>query len=110
MDTGSERKLRAPKKQQREGLANALVLRQHCEALGLEWDGEILAKDSWDLDGNRYIALRLKVLETLCARLGMRMPDWLLYEGPYVEPRFAFKSYVSYADLMDIGRRAGWIC
>jgi hypothetical protein len=107
MAKSEEQNLLPPTEHQRKCLANALCLKQYCEALGVEWDGNIFAEDTWEIHEPRYVDLHMKVVETLYDKLGLPIPAcpyWSL-----ALPTSALEATLSYKDLIDLGRRAGWI-
>jgi|ERR1051325_5629352 hypothetical protein len=104
------RKPRRPTRDQRAALANAILLRQYCEALGVEWDGDILRADTWVIEEDRYIALHIKVIEVLFERLGAAAPlRARIYAGVTIPSRDTLDVTLSYKALIDLGHRAGWI-
>jgi len=107
MATSKKPKLRPPTDHQRKCLANTLCLKQYCEALGVEWDGKILPEDTWKVDEARYVDLHMKIIEALYDKLGLRIPT-----SPYWSfalPISRLEVTLSYKELIDLGRRAGWI-
>jgi len=107
MAKSREPELRPPTDHQRKCLANALRLKQYCEALGVEWDNKILTAGTWTLDEARYLELHMKVIEALYDKLGLPIPASPYWSFAF--PMSALEVTFSYKDLIDLGRRAGWI-
>ena len=101
-------KARKPTKAQRAGLAKALVLKKRCEALGVEWDGAVLKDGEWSLDDKRYTDLEMKMAEALFKKLGVNLGS---RDDVAIEMMLRVQSDrpVSIDELIDIGKRAGWI-
>jgi hypothetical protein len=66
-------KEKKPTEAQRARLAEALILKKRCAALGIEWDSGLLKDGEWSLNEKRYTDLEVKMAETLFARLGVKM-------------------------------------
>ena len=100
-------KARTPTKAQRAGLAKALLLKKRCEALGVEWDDAVLQDGEWSLDEKRYTDLELNMAEALFSKLGVKMGTG----NDVVEMMIRVQSDrpVTIDELIDIGKRAGWI-
>ena len=100
-------KARTPTNAQGAGLAKALLLKKRCEALGVEWDGALLKDGEWSLDERRYTALEMKMAEALFNKLGVKVGSG----NDVVEMMLRVQSdrLVTIDELIDIGRRAGWI-
>jgi hypothetical protein len=107
MANSEEQNLLPPTDHQRKCLANRLYLKQYCEALGVEWDGNIFVEDTWDVDEPRYVDLHMKVIEALYDKLGLPIPASFYWS--FALPASPLEVTLSYKDLIDLGRRAGWI-
>ncbi len=57
-----------PTEKQKFALTRALVLRQHCLTLGIEWDPRVLRKDL-TLNTGRYNDLRMRMGRALIPKL-----------------------------------------
>lgn len=101
-------KARTPTKAQRAGLAKALLLKKRCEALGVEWDGGLLKDGEWSIDERRYTDLEMKMAEALFEKLGVKLGAG---DDRAIEMLLRVQSDrpVTIDELIDIGRRAGWI-
>ena len=99
---------RKPNKKQRTGLAKALLLKRHCAALGIDWDPEVLRDADWWLDDERYGALLIKMGEALLAKVGVKLGTNRDVDSD-IFLRMEFDRMVTVDELIDIGRRAGWI-
>ena len=101
-------KARKPTKAQRAALAKALVLKKRCESLGVDWDGALLKDGEWSLDEKRYTDLELKMAEALFNRLGVNLGS---SDDVALEMLLRVQSDrpVNIDELIDIGKRAGWI-
>jgi len=98
-----------PTKAQRAAFVKALLLKKHCEAIGVEWDPEILRDDD-SLDERRYTLLLFKMGETLFAKLGVRLGT---RSGGDDQTEIWFRVGLDHSvtidELIDLGKRAGWI-
>jgi hypothetical protein len=100
-------KVKKPTKAQRARLAETLILKKRCEALGIEWDSGLLKDGEWSLDEKRYTDLEMKMAEALFTRLGVNLGS----RDDMVEMLLRVQSDrpVTVDELIDIGKRAGWI-
>src|SRR5690242_19963057 len=101
-------KERKPTKAERAGLAKALLLKKRCEALGIDWDGAALREGEWALDEKRYTDLEMKMAAALFNRLGVKLSS---NDDVALEMLLRVQSDrpVTIDELIDIGKRAGWI-
>ena len=107
MAKSKEPELRPPTEQQKKPVSNAMCLLRYCEAPGVEWGSKILPEDTWDIDEPRYVDLHMKVIEALYDKLGFPIPASPYWSFAF--PMSALEVTFSYKDLIDLGRRAGWI-
>jgi hypothetical protein len=98
-------KKKRPTKQQRADLARAILLKRHCEALGVEWDHEVVTEDM-ELDYPRYYVLQAEMGTVLFTKLGLKIPESV---GDFDYTLDSLDRGLTVDDLIDIGRRAGWI-
>ncbi len=97
-----------PTKAQRAGLAKVLILKKRCETLGVEWDSAVLKDGEWSLDEKRYTDLEMKMAEALFDRLGVNLGR--RYDvASEIMLRVQSDRLVTIDELIDIGKRAGWI-